>query len=133
MQTTGNADTHLVLRGGSRGPNYSAADVASAAALLEKNKLPAFVMVDCSHANSGKDAERQSVVAADLASRIASGERAIAAVMIESNLLGGAQDYQAKPLVRGRSVTDACLSWDSTVPVLEFLAKAVRDRRATKG
>jgi 3-deoxy-7-phosphoheptulonate synthase len=87
-------------------------------------------MVDCSHANSGKDAEKQSAVAAHLASRIALGERSIAAVMIESNLLGGAQDYQAKPLVRGRSVTDACLSWDSTVPVLEILAKAVRDRRA---
>jgi 3-deoxy-7-phosphoheptulonate synthase len=130
LQTTGNADTHLVLRGGSRGPNYSAADVASAAAVLEKNKLPAFVMVDCSHANSGKDAEKQAAVAADLASRIASGERAVAAVMIESNLLGGAQDYQAKPLVRGRSVTDACLSWGGTVPVLEMLAKAVKDRRA---
>jgi 3-deoxy-7-phosphoheptulonate synthase len=130
LQTTGNDDTHLVLRGGSRGPNYSAADVASAAALLEKNKLPALVMVDCSHANSGKDAERQAVVAADLAGRIASGGRSVAAVMIESNLLGGAQDYQAIPLVRGRSVTDACLSWDSTVPVLELLAKAVKDRRA---
>jgi len=130
LQTTGNDDTHLVLRGGTRGPNYSAADVLSATTVLGKNKLPAFVMVDCSHANSGKDAEKQSAVAAHLASRIALGERSIAAVMIESNLLGGAQDYQAKPLVRGRSVTDACLSWDSTVPVLEILAKAVRYRRA---
>jgi 3-deoxy-7-phosphoheptulonate synthase len=131
LQTSGNEDTHLVLRGGSRGPNFSAVDVASAVALLEKNKLPAFVMVDCSHANSGKDAEKQTSVAADLGGRIASGDRAVAAVMIESNLLGGAQDYRAKPLVRGRSVTDACLSWDCTLPVLELLAKAVRDRRAS--
>jgi 3-deoxy-7-phosphoheptulonate synthase len=130
LQTSGNDDTHVVLRGGSRGPNFSAADVASTVALLEKNKLPPFVMVDCSHANSGKDAEKQTAVAADLGGRIASGDRAVAAVMIESNLLGGAQDYRANPLVRGRSVTDACLSWDSTLPVLEQLAKAVRDRRA---
>ncbi|HZZ19149.1 MAG TPA: 3-deoxy-7-phosphoheptulonate synthase [Opitutaceae bacterium] len=130
MQTTGNDDTHLVLRGGSRGPNFSATDVSSAVSLLEKNKLPAFVMVDCSHANSGKDAEKQTSVATDLGARIAAGGRAIAAVMIESNLLGGAQDYRANPLVRGRSVTDACLSWDSTVPVLDQLAKSVRDRRA---
>ena len=74
-------------------------------------------MVDCSHANSGKDAERQAAVAADLASRIAAGDRAIAAVMIESNLLGGSQDYRAVPLVRGRSVTDACLSWEKTLPL----------------
>jgi 3-deoxy-7-phosphoheptulonate synthase len=130
MQTTGNDDTHLVLRGGTRGSNYSAADVASATALLEKNRLPPFVMVDCSHANSGKDAERQTVVAAELAGRIAAGERAVAAIMIESNLLAGSQDYRANPLVRGRSVTDACLSWDSTVPILDQLAKAVKKRRA---
>jgi 3-deoxy-7-phosphoheptulonate synthase len=129
MQTTGNDDTHLVLRGGSRGPNYSADDVRSAAALLLKNKLPAFVMVDCSHANSGKDAERQTSVAADLADRITAGERAVAAVMIESNLLGGTQDYRASPLQRGRSVTDACLSWEGTLPVLGRLAKAVAARR----
>jgi 3-deoxy-7-phosphoheptulonate synthase len=131
MQTTGNNDTHLVLRGGSRGPNFSAADVGAAAALLEKNNLPAFIMVDCSHANSGKDAERQTSVAADLAARIAAGEHSVVAVMIESNLLAGSQDYRASPLVRGRSVTDACLSWEATVPVLAQLAKAVSGRRAS--
>jgi len=129
MQTTGNEDTHLVLRGGARGPNYSAADVAGAVGLLEKNRLPPFVMVDCSHANSGKDAERQAAVAADLAARLAGGERAVAAVMIESNLLGGAQDYRARPLTYGQSVTDDCLSWERTRPLLEAWAAAVAARR----
>ena len=73
-------------------------------------------MVDCSHANSGKDPERQPAVATELAAQVAGGDRAIAAVMIESNLLGGAQDYRRRPLVRGRSVTDACLSWEKTGP-----------------
>jgi 3-deoxy-7-phosphoheptulonate synthase len=86
-------------------------------------------MVDCSHANSGKDPARQPLVAADLAAQIAAGERAISSVMIESNLLGGAQDYQAAPLVYGRSVTDACLAWEETLPVFETLAAAVRARR----
>jgi 3-deoxy-7-phosphoheptulonate synthase len=132
MGTTGNDDTHLVLRGGSNGPNCSAEDVRSAVELLTRNGLPPHLMVDCSHGNSGKDAERQCVVAADVASRIAAGDRAIAAVMIESNLLGGSQDYQAVPLVRGRSVTDACLSWEKTLPVLAQLAGAVGERRMVR-
>jgi 3-deoxy-7-phosphoheptulonate synthase len=98
-------------------------------ALLEKNRLPPFVMVDCSHANSGKEAERQLAVAADLAGRIAAGERAVAAVMIESNLVGGAQDYRARPLAYGQSVTDDCLPWESTRPLLEQWAAAVAARR----
>ena len=132
MGTTGNEHTHLVLRGGSAGPNFSAAHVRSAADLLRKNSLPPHVMIDCSHANSGKDASRQPVIAADLAARIAGGDRAIMAVMLESNLLGGAQDYQAQPLVPGRSVTDACLAWELTPPVLATLAEAVRARRAVR-
>ena len=132
LGTTGNDDTHLVLRGGSNGPNYSAEDVRSAAELLAKSGLPPHLMVDCSHGNSGKDAEQQSVVAADLAARIAAGDRAIAAVMIESNLLGGLQDYRAVPLLRGRSVTDACLSWEKTLPILDQLAGAVRNRRSVR-
>jgi 3-deoxy-7-phosphoheptulonate synthase len=133
MQTSGNEDTHIVLRGsGSRGPNYSADDVRRAVALLQSSGLPPHVMVDCSHANSGKDAERQVSVADDLASRISSGERAIAGLMIESNLVGGAQDYRAVPLVRGQSVTDACLAWEKTAPVLDRLACAVRARRGVR-
>jgi 3-deoxy-7-phosphoheptulonate synthase len=133
MQTSGNSDGHLVLRGGARGPNCSEADVRGAAALLQTFGLPPFLMVDCSHANSGKDPARQAGVAADLARRVAGGERAVAAVMIESNLLGGSQDFRAAPLVRGRSVTDPCLSWDETVPVLESLSRAVGARRRAGG
>jgi len=129
MQTTGNNDTHLVLRGGSNGPNYSSKDVRSAVELLSRNGLPPYLMVDCSHGNSGKAAVRQSAVAADLASQIASGDRSIAAVMMESNLVGGSQDYRAVPLVRGRSVTDDCLSWDKTLPAIAQLADAVGARR----
>ena len=131
METSGNEDTHIVMRGGgSRGPNYSADDVRAAVALLAASGLPPHVMVDCSHANSGKDADRQDSVAADLAARIAAGDRAVAAVMIESNLLGGSQDYRAVPLVHGRSVTDACLSWEKTAPVIARLAAAVSARGA---
>jgi 3-deoxy-7-phosphoheptulonate synthase len=129
METTGNEDTHLVLRGGTAGPNYSAKDVDAAAALLSRNGLPPHLMIDCSHANSGKDAERQPAVASELAARIAAGDRAISAVMIESNLVGGSQDYRAVPLTRGQSVTDACLSWEMTLPVIALLASAVAARR----
>jgi 3-deoxy-7-phosphoheptulonate synthase len=97
--------------------------------LLRKNSLPPFLMVDFSHGNSGKDPVRQPVVAADVAGQIAGGERAIAAVMVESNLLGGTQDYQARPLVRGRSITDACLAWEQTLPLFATLAEAVTRRR----
>lgn len=133
LGTTGNDHTHLVLRGGSDGPNFSSAHVAAAVELLRKHQLPPHVMIDCSHANSGKDAARQPVVAAEIAARIAAGDRALAAVMIESHLLAGTQDYRARPLVRGRSVTDACLAWEDTVPVLAQLAEAVRKRRAVTG
>jgi 3-deoxy-7-phosphoheptulonate synthase len=129
MGTTGNEHAHLVLRGGSRGANFEASHIRSAAELLRKNALPPHLMVDCSHANSGKDPARQPAVALDLAGQVAAGDRTIVAVMIESNLLGGAQDYQAKPLVPGRSITDACLAWEQTVPVLANLADAVRQRR----
>jgi 3-deoxy-7-phosphoheptulonate synthase len=129
MGTRGNEHGHLVMRGGTGGPNYGSASINSARLLLQKNELPATLMVDCSHANSGKDPLRQPAVAADLAAQIAGGEHAIAAVMIESNLLGGTQDYRADPLVYGRSVTDACLSWEQTLPVLANLAAAVEQRR----
>jgi 3-deoxy-7-phosphoheptulonate synthase len=129
MGTAGNEHTHLVLRGGTLGPNFSAERVKAAAELLRENGLPPHLMVDCSHANSRKNAELQPVVAADVAGQIARGDRTIVAVMLESNLLAGAQDYQAKPLVRGRSITDACLAWEQTPPVLATLADAVKQRR----
>jgi 3-deoxy-7-phosphoheptulonate synthase len=131
METRGNDQTHLVLRGGTRGPNYSSEHIRSAAALLRENHLPERIMVDCSHANSGKNADRQPEIAADLSAQMASRERAIVAAMIESNLLGGAQKSEDRPLVRGRSITDACLSWEKTLPVLSILAEGVRLRRET--
>lgn len=130
LGTTGNEHAHLVLRGGTRGPNFSAEQIRGAAQLLRDNHLPERVMVDCSHANSGKDPARQPAVAVDLAAQISAGERAIAAVMLESNLVGGTQDYRARPLVYGRSVTDACLAWEQTLPVLATLANAVKQRRS---
>lgn len=129
MNTTGNTTTHLVLRGGSAGPNYSEPQVTEAVALLRRHDLPPHLMVDCSHANSGKDPARQPAIAAELATRIAASERALAGVMLESHLLGGNQSLDTAPLVYGRSVTDACLAWEQTLPVLAQLAQAVRQRR----
>ncbi len=129
LGTAGNADTHLVLRGGTAGPNHDAEHVAAATALLVRHGLPPHLMVDCSHANSGKDPARQPAVAAALAARVAAGDRALAAVMLESHLLGGNQPHDAQPLVYGRSITDACLAWEHTLPVLSNLADAVRARR----
>jgi 3-deoxy-7-phosphoheptulonate synthase len=129
LGTSGNEHSHLVLRGGASGPNFSAAHVQTAVALLQKHALPPHVMIDCSHANSGKDPSHQPFVAADLAARIGAGDRSIAAVMLESNLLGGTQDYQTKPLIFGRSITDACMAWEHTLPVLAQLADAVKARR----
>jgi 3-deoxy-7-phosphoheptulonate synthase len=100
--------------------------------LLRAANLPPILLVDCSHANSGKDAERQPAVAHEIATQVAAGERAIGGVMIESNLLGGAQDYRTRPLVYGRSITDPCLSFEKTGPVLAELAEAVRARRTRK-
>jgi 3-deoxy-7-phosphoheptulonate synthase len=130
MSTTGNEHTHLVLRGGTAGPNHHAGAVREVGALLAQNGVPGRVVIDCSHANSGKDPSRQPGVAAEIAAQIATGERAIAGVMLESHLLGGTQDFRSKPLVYGRSITDACLSWEQTLPVFGVLAEAVRRGRS---
>lgn len=129
LGTAGNPHGHLVLRGGTSGPNFAPAEVQAAVALLKKYEIETRLMVDCSHANSSKDPERQPIVVAELAAQIAAGQSALAAVMIESNLLGGAQDYQASPLVYGRSITDGCLSWEKTLPLFASLAAAVQARR----
>ena len=132
VSTRGNPDCHLILRGGNAEPNYEAAAVARAVASLEKSKLPSRLMIDCSHGNSRKDPSRQPAVAQDIADQIRRGSRAIAGVMIESHLVGGRQD--AAPggkLTYGQSITDACLAWAETVPVLRTLADAVRARRKT--
>jgi len=132
LGTAGNDCGHLVLRGGTGGPNYSAEHVRAAAGQLRAAGLPPFLMVDCSHANSGKDAERQPAVAAALAASVAAGESAVCGVMVESNLAAGAQDYRARPLVYGCSITDPCLSLEKTGPLLAGLAAAVKQRRARR-
>lgn len=130
LATTGNPDCHIVLRGGAAGPNYDALHVSRAVALLTKAHARPVVLVDCSHGNSGKKHDQQPQVAADLAAQVAGGQRAIIGVMLESNLVAGAQKHEpGKPLVYGQSITDACLSFDETVPVLEKLAQAAAARR----
>ena len=104
--------------------------VTAAVALLEKNKLPGKLMVDTSHANSGKDPAKQPQVADAIAAQVASGSRSIFGVMIESFLVAGRQEITDRSsMTFGQSVTDGCLSWDGTVPVLETLAESVRKRR----
>src|SRR6266545_2943770 len=130
VATRGNPDCHLILRGGSGQPNYDAAAVARAVATLEAAKLPPRLMVDCSHGNSRKDPTRQPAVAREIADQIRAGGRALAGVMIESHLIGGRQNAApGQELTYGQSITDACLAWPDTIPVLQDLAAAVRTRR----
>ncbi len=130
FETRGNADGHVILRGG-KAPNYDATQVASACAVLERAGLREQVMVDCSHANSAKQHRRQIDVAADLAAQLAGGERRIMGVMVESHLHEGRQDLLPGVALRpGVSITDACIGWDDTEPLLRGLAQAVRQRRA---
>ncbi len=130
VATHGNPQCHIILRGGSAGPNYDAKAVSEAARALEKANLRPSLMVDCSHANSGKDPQRQVPVARDLGAQVASG-RAVFGIMIESFLVSGRQDVKAgSALTYGQSITDGCLSFDETRPVLSELAEAVTRRRA---
>lgn len=129
FQTSGNEDCHLILRGGKSHTNYDAASVDDACALLVKAGLPERVMIDCSHANSRKLHRRQSYVGRDICAQLSDGERRIMGVMIESNLVEGAQSINNKPLVRGQSITDACMGWSDTIPLLEQLAESVETRR----
>ncbi len=132
FQTSGNPDAHVILRGGSRtGPNYGAEFVTDAAARIQKAGLSTRLVIDCSHGNSSKDHRRQPLVAADIAAQVAAGSRVIAGVMIESHLAEGRQDWKGKEAsAYGCSITDACISFEQTVPVLAGLAAAVRARRA---
>lgn len=127
--TRGNEDCHIILRGGKE-PNYDAAHVNDAAAALEKANLHPSVMIDFSHANSGKQHQRQLDVGADVAQQIAAGDRRINGVMIESHLVAGRQDViPGQELTFGQSITDACIDWESSKPLLHQLADAVRQRR----
>jgi 3-deoxy-7-phosphoheptulonate synthase len=130
FETLGNDNCHLILRGGKL-PNYAAAEVDAACALLRSNGLRAQLMVDVSHANSNKQHQRQIAVAADVAAQIAAGDRRIVGVMIESQLQEGRQDLlPGTALLHGVSITDACISVAQTAPVLQELAQAVRLRRS---
>lgn len=131
FETRGNDDAHVILRGGKKGPNYDSAAVEESCTALRTLGLREQVMIDCSHANSGKSHLRQVDVAQDVAGQLSRGERRIIGVMVESNLEEGRQDLKpGVPLRRGVSITDACLGWTQTEPVLDALAAAVRARRA---
>jgi 3-deoxy-7-phosphoheptulonate synthase len=128
--TAGNPDCHVILRGGRGMVNYTAEAVAEVSTQLEKAGLPPRVMIDCSHANSGKDHRRQPDVCRNVASQVAGGNRNIFGAMLESNLVAGAQKLEpGQPLVYGQSITDACIGWQETLELLKELAGAVRAGR----
>ena len=131
FQTSGNSSCHVILRGGSRtGPNYDVEHVSKVCGRLNARQLPDRVMVDCSHGNSLKDHLKQSAVADDVCAQVASGSPHVFGVMLESNLVEGRQDYvPGRPAVYGQSITDACLSFAQTEPILERFAVAQRGRR----
>ncbi|MBS0444890.1 MAG: 3-deoxy-7-phosphoheptulonate synthase [Proteobacteria bacterium] len=137
VETRGNTDCHVILRGG-KTPNYDAAHVAAACKEIEAAKLDCRLMIDCSHANSSKQHERQIDVARDIAAQIVGGTRCIFGVMVESHLVAGAQKFSAgkddpAKLVYGQSITDACIGWDDSMKVLDVLSDAIRTRRARAG
>jgi len=137
VETQGNKDCHVILRGG-KAPNYDAASVASACAELEASRLPARLMIDFSHANSSKQHQRQIEVARDVAAQVASGRGQVFGVMVESHLQAGAQKFtpgkdSPESLVYGQSITDACIGWDDTLGVLDTLSQAVSARRGGRG
>jgi len=130
VATRGNPECHVILRGGTSGPNHHEKDVLEVAATLEAAGIPGRVMVDCSHANSGKNHENQPTVAAEVAEQIAKGAQNIFGVMVESFLVGGNQDHtKADTLEYGKSITDKCLGWPETETLLRGLADSVRKRR----
>jgi 3-deoxy-7-phosphoheptulonate synthase len=136
VQTQGNPDCHVILRGG-KAPNYDAASVGAACQELQAAKLPASLMVDCSHANSSKQHERQLVVAKDIAAQLVGGSHQVFGVMVESHLQPGAQKFtpgkdKVEGLVYGQSITDACLSWDDSLEVLKVLDNGIKARRKAK-
>ena len=133
VRTAGNRDCHVILRGG-KAPNYDAASVAAACRDLAAAKQPPVLMVDCSHANSSKQHEKQVEVARDIGTQIAGGSRSVFGVMLESHLVGGAQKFtpgkdDPRELQYGTSITDACIGWNESVEVLQYLADSVQQRR----
>jgi 3-deoxy-7-phosphoheptulonate synthase len=133
VQTKGNKDCHVILRGG-KAPNYDATSVASAVKDLEAAKQVPRLMIDCSHANSSKQHEKQLDVARDIAAQITGGSKSVFGVMIESHIEAGAQKFtpgkdDASALRYGQSITDACLGWNDSLQALEVLSQAVKGAR----
>src|SRR5213594_134397 len=132
VATRGNPDCHVILRGGASGSNYDAVSVQKTTAALVDAGLPPRLMIDTSHGNSDKDYRRQPVAGRDIAEQVAHGEAGIFGVMMESFLVDGRQELRDPAALRyGQSVTDACMGWEMTIPVLAELAQAVRSRRST--
>ncbi len=133
VSTKGNDSCHIILRGGKNGPNYDANSVAEVRKALEKNNLEPAIMIDCSHANSEKDYRNQVKVCRNIASQVGDGDTSIRAVMIESHLHEGNQkgSPDQSSLKYGVSITDSCVGWETTLEMIDDLAKAVRKRRAT--
>jgi 3-deoxy-7-phosphoheptulonate synthase len=128
--TAGNPDCHIILRGGRQTTNYDATSVASSAEQMEKAGVKPRIMIDCSHANSGKDHKKQGAVCREVAAQIAAGDSRIFGVMLESNLVAGSQNLvNGNSLTYGQSITDACIDWNETKGLLADLAAAVRARR----
>jgi 3-deoxy-7-phosphoheptulonate synthase len=136
VQTSGNEFCHIILRGGTSGPNYDAMHVQKCAEAMTKANVTPSIMIDCSHGNSLKQHERQILVAREVAQQLKNGNDSVIGVMIESHLVAGRQDLKQgqglEALVYGQSITDACINWDDTVKVLDLLREAVRDRREFK-
>src|SRR5215469_1165686 len=131
LLTAGNPDCHIILRGGRQVTNYDAASVTSTAEQMEKTGVKPRIMIDCSHANSGKDHRKQGSVCRAVSEQVAGGQRRIVGAMIESNLVAGSQALvNGKALVYGQSITDACIDWPETHSLLRELATAVQGRRA---
>jgi 3-deoxy-7-phosphoheptulonate synthase len=130
VSTTGNPNCHVILRGGKSGANYDSQSVAAASALLKEAGLAPSLMVDCSHGNSDKDYKKQPAVAHALCRQVAEGSRSVMGAMIESHLVAGQQSLgNPAALKYGQSITDACIDWEATEPLLDDFAAAVRKRR----
>ena len=134
VATRGNEDCHVILRGGASGPNFSSDQIGEVVGMLESVGLGGRVMIDCSHANSGKNHEVQAQVAGEVAAQVAGGSQRISGLMLESFLVDGSQNAEGvgrDALVHGQSITDACMSWERSRPLLDDLVAAVRERRRT--
>ena len=130
FSTTGNPDCHVILRGGNKGPNYDAVHVQQTVKSLQQAGVQDKLMIDCSHANSNKQHERQIIVAESIRDQLSTGTPHIMGAMVESHLIAGRQDIEpGKPLTYGQSITDACIGWEDTEKTLEILAEGVQNRR----